>query len=1159
MLGPQQALRMLECGTSGMLESWNAGLLACWVPELVNPGYKGAGLRHPSRFNVFQHLDTGGGDVAVEVGGEKLPAQGQQAIEALLEEWLPRWTEARRLAEDPTQWNVRGQQLPPITLAELDNVLKRYKECTGLGSDQLHPRSLAQLPEEYRIRMIDLFHLWEAQPQALMDFLTKVIFLDKPDGGVRPICLTCAFLRIWSRLRQPVAKQWEAEHSAEFFWGSGTKSCERAGFVHNVFVAYCKHTGLSSVTCLADLEKFYEHVSHEVLYQEAVETGFNLVLLRALCTMYAGYRAISYRGMSSEAHRIGGTIMAGCSCALALAKLLLYTALKTISDRHPLVKLRNVVDDVTMQACGTECKVVEQAASAVTELLNAFRARRLPVSKRKTVYLASSRRLSAKLATRWVLHESARRRQARNLGTDATDGSKRFTKISASRLQKAKARGVKLIKLKKAGAKVARVHRAGPTAVALWGNTVNGVPPAQMHRLRLAALRSMGRVAKGTAVGLRMRCFSGGKDLDPLVCYTAQIAKAWALSVWEGQPTAALLDTCLEHSKRKLVGRAAPWSQVTDPVDAFLLSLTRIGWSVTSARFLLDAGGRTHDLLHISPALLAELVKDDARRWSDRAALSRPEAADGLWAEEIFWQAIDCKLHKTSENWCARTRASLRALVSNTHWTQLRLFKHKMSTCSTCQLCMGALGTLWHRLYDCPAWAVKRRQCTSEELRRHARVASELGIGAAEMFARALFPSPQSLWTVQAVEQQEKVFWYKKPADGFLRGLIFSDGSALNPAEASIRRAGWSLVQVSASGEVVSAAFGAVPMAVAPYQQARDGEDYAIHMLKYVGVPPFEIYTDCEGTLGCLKQPAQFSTGPQNPRAHLWGPFWAAFEPTDVVAVKTKAHCSALDVERGLTTEWERKANASADKYAKQGARINGVPKAEVWLYKGLKLIAGEAAGWAGRMHAHMAETKVRDSTGLPTAGGQEGIELQGEDADSGAVLVEGGAAADVAQEEAQAMPETRGQGLRINGHNILQAPITPNDAGTILFCAKCGAYSWRRIRQFRSTCQGPGAEGLQAQRSKIKAGKFPGRQAGWCIGEAHGPDADAQQRVCRSLGQAIARPAGHKAVLLSGPPRAQMSRQRLLQHYGIPPGGEAAFVSWAKRVFKDRLDEDEV
>eukprot|EP00959_Pyramimonas_sp_CCMP1952_P384769 8063973-Pyramimonas_sp.AAC.1 len=47
----------------------------------------------------------------------------------------------------------------------------------------------------------------------------------KPDGdGLRPIALICSLMRVWARLRQPLAKQWE-EHTGPSASGvSGIRS-----------------------------------------------------------------------------------------------------------------------------------------------------------------------------------------------------------------------------------------------------------------------------------------------------------------------------------------------------------------------------------------------------------------------------------------------------------------------------------------------------------------------------------------------------------------------------------------------------------------------------------------------------------------------------------------------------------------------------------------------------------------------------------------------------------------------------------------------------------------------------------------------------------------------------------------------------------------------
>ena len=62
------------------------------------------------------------------------------------------------------------------------------------------------------------------------------------------------------------------------------------------------------------------------------------------------------------------------------------------------------------------------------------------------------------------------------------------------------ARTRRLEVLRKGGADVHTVFAGGPAAVALWGSPVTGLAPARLHALRVAAFRSRGPVAKGTAL-----------------------------------------------------------------------------------------------------------------------------------------------------------------------------------------------------------------------------------------------------------------------------------------------------------------------------------------------------------------------------------------------------------------------------------------------------------------------------------------------------------------------------------------------------------------------------------------------------------------------------------------------------------------------------------
>ena len=135
-----------------------------------------------------------------------------------------------------------------------------------------------------------------------------------------------------------------------------------------------------------------------------------------------------------------------------------------------------------------------------------------------------------------------------------------------------------------------------------------------------------------------------------------------------------------------------------------------------------------------------------------------------------------------------------------------------------------------------------------------------------------------------------------------MSGLLFLDGSALFPSSRTLSRAGWSVVMCDRFGQVLAAAFGPVPLEQGPFQSSREAEDFAVSMLCQVAIPPLELYIDCKGTVSTLWSGPGAGAGPTNPRAHMWAPFWAAFEPNDFRAHKTRAHCGMIDVQNDRTT-----------------------------------------------------------------------------------------------------------------------------------------------------------------------------------------------------------------------------------------------------------------
>ncbi len=200
-----------------------------------------------------------------------------------------------------------------------------------------------------------------------------------------------------------------------------------------------------------------------------------------------------------------------------------------------------------------------------------------------------------------------------------------------------------------------------------------------------------------------------------------------------------------------------------------------------------------------------------------------------------------------------------------------------------------------------------------------------------------------------------------------LTGILFLDGSGCGGQTPALRRAGWAIAQVDCFGNLIAAAFGLVPADECPGQTSKDGEDYAVTMLTVVALEPFEVYIDCKGTLDAIDSPHSLSASSAAPRANLWARVWGSFDA--LTAHKTKAHATAEDVHRGISTDWERKGNAHADHFAKEGAKLHGLSEDIELEYRALSSLAFQAARWAAEQAVTQRRAGVADASRLPERG----------------------------------------------------------------------------------------------------------------------------------------------------------------------------------------------
>ena len=74
-----------------------------------------------------------------------------------------------------------GRTAASITLAELEDVPKRFAEVTGLGADDFNPCSWMMLPQEFRERVLDIMRLWEDTCDRQVEWAHLIVFIQKRD------------------------------------------------------------------------------------------------------------------------------------------------------------------------------------------------------------------------------------------------------------------------------------------------------------------------------------------------------------------------------------------------------------------------------------------------------------------------------------------------------------------------------------------------------------------------------------------------------------------------------------------------------------------------------------------------------------------------------------------------------------------------------------------------------------------------------------------------------------------------------------------------------------------------------------------------------------------------------------------------------------------
>ncbi len=371
-----------------------------------------------------------------------IPLDDQGTADRILQAWMHIWGDHHRDPAARSYWH-EANSMPRITVLQLRQAAASIKAHTAIGADCIHPRWLSWLSDECLTALIGLFELierWGRIPNALR--LVLLAFLPKPEGGLRPIGILPTVIRIWAKARSRQALAWEEANRRSFFWGVKGKSSVACVWDQSLYAEAARARGLISASVLLDMVKCYEKVAHVVLAAKAQLHGFPMHIIRVVIAMYSSPRVVKIGAECSLPVSLGTTIVAGCTFATTLLKLVLLKALDLTSAAHNLVRLKVYVDDASVQARGLGDRAAKLVAAATRDLIEELQKPEvgLVVSTSKTHGVATNPTLGRQLAARLAASGLTTKSHTKNLGVDFAAGGRRRTGVRQERFHKLRGR-----------------------------------------------------------------------------------------------------------------------------------------------------------------------------------------------------------------------------------------------------------------------------------------------------------------------------------------------------------------------------------------------------------------------------------------------------------------------------------------------------------------------------------------------------------------------------------------------------------------------------------------------------------------------------------------------------------------------------------------------
>ena len=206
-------------------------------------------------------------------------------VEEALREWAKIWKVDQEVQKVDRPWEKEGQvELEPLTGSEVGQAALAFKESTGIGSDDIHPRAVARLTEEGKetvavfLTSAERSRVWPKQAATLLVWLAL-----KEGGGYRPLVLLPSLIRLWEQARHGVLVDWqrntERSWDATRLQGGSEEAAWEALVMHEAGEGQAAGEDIAVASTVMDLAKAFETVSLVTAWRWCRHWGMNSAVL----------------------------------------------------------------------------------------------------------------------------------------------------------------------------------------------------------------------------------------------------------------------------------------------------------------------------------------------------------------------------------------------------------------------------------------------------------------------------------------------------------------------------------------------------------------------------------------------------------------------------------------------------------------------------------------------------------------------------------------------------------------------------------------------------------------------------------------------------------------------------------------------------------------